>query len=393
MDDHNADELLRRALIEPEASAAVALRVAGLPLCESLTVVFHGRRDLGTIQTYVARGRHGAGDAPSPPSDLMRVPCDLDLGDAEDREEAERAVRRAGHARCATRSSAPTPCSTSGASRSRTSPTPACRSTAASTSASTRPPTGCCRPRCGAGDSRSSSPPCAAPARWPRAARRWASPACSRTSPACTRCPTTPSAASRTSSTSPPTTPAGWRTRSSARSASRPALPRAQRLRRRLTAALAVVRRCPGAPAITAIVFGAFVFLSISLLLTKALVGSGNERARGARRPARPGGAATPRACSRRLPACARDRTCARLVADRAERLARPGQVEILNYTPSVQVALTDRRGVARVAWRTPSARFPVVQCVVVERQGPLTGGGVELVSVSNPIGSEASCD
>src|SRR6188472_4044690 len=57
MDDHHADELLRRALIEPEASAAVALRVGGLPVCESLTVVFHGRRDLGTIQTYVTHGR------------------------------------------------------------------------------------------------------------------------------------------------------------------------------------------------------------------------------------------------------------------------------------------------------------------------------------------------
>src|SRR5688500_8266865 len=86
MDDHHADELLRRALIEPEASAAVALRVGDLPVCESLTVVFHGRRDIGTIQTYVARGRHGAGDALQP-GDLMRVPCDLDLGDAEDRED------------------------------------------------------------------------------------------------------------------------------------------------------------------------------------------------------------------------------------------------------------------------------------------------------------------
>jgi hypothetical protein len=89
MDEHHADELLRRALIEPEASAAVALRVAGLPVCESLTVVFHGRRDLGTIQTYVARGRHGAGTALGA-GELMRVPCDLDLGGAEDREEAER---------------------------------------------------------------------------------------------------------------------------------------------------------------------------------------------------------------------------------------------------------------------------------------------------------------
>ena len=87
MDDH-ADDLLRRALIDAEASAAVALRVQGLPLCEALTVVFHGRRDLGTIQTYVAHGGRGAGTSVSA-GDLMRVPCDLDLGAAGDREEAE----------------------------------------------------------------------------------------------------------------------------------------------------------------------------------------------------------------------------------------------------------------------------------------------------------------
>lgn len=88
MDDHQSDDLLRRALLDAAASAAVALKVGGLPVCESVTVVFHGREDLGTIQTYVAPGRHGAGDA-LPASALMRVPCDLDLGDAEDREEAE----------------------------------------------------------------------------------------------------------------------------------------------------------------------------------------------------------------------------------------------------------------------------------------------------------------
>ena len=89
MDDHHGEDLLRRALIDPEASAAVALRVSGVPLCDSLTVVFHGRKDLGTIQTYVTPGARGAGDALGV-DQLMRVPCDLDLGEAEDREEAER---------------------------------------------------------------------------------------------------------------------------------------------------------------------------------------------------------------------------------------------------------------------------------------------------------------
>ncbi len=88
MDEH-ADDLLRRALIDAEAAASVALRVAPLTLSETLTVVFHGRRDLGTIQTYIAHGGRGAGDAVGK-DELLRVPLDLDLAEAEDREEAER---------------------------------------------------------------------------------------------------------------------------------------------------------------------------------------------------------------------------------------------------------------------------------------------------------------
>src|ERR671921_2676776 len=90
MEHHeHADDLLRRALLDSEATAAVALRVSGLPLCDELTVVFHGRRDLGTIQTYVTNGGHGAGAAVGA-DELLRVPCDLDLAGAEDRDEAER---------------------------------------------------------------------------------------------------------------------------------------------------------------------------------------------------------------------------------------------------------------------------------------------------------------
>src|SRR5215207_5448404 len=88
MNEDHSDDLLKRALIDAEAAASVALRVTPLTLSETLTVVFHGRRDLGTIQTYVAHGGRGAGDAVGK-DELMRVPCDLDLAEAEDREEAE----------------------------------------------------------------------------------------------------------------------------------------------------------------------------------------------------------------------------------------------------------------------------------------------------------------
>jgi len=96
MDEHDrepeqhddAEELLRRALIDADRSAAVALKVEGLALSHALTVVFHGRSDLGTVQTYVANGGHGAGTALGA-GDLLRVPCDLDLGEAESLIEAE----------------------------------------------------------------------------------------------------------------------------------------------------------------------------------------------------------------------------------------------------------------------------------------------------------------
>jgi hypothetical protein len=84
-----AEELLRRALLDDSSAIAVSLCVGGLPVSEAVTVIFHGRRDLGTLQTYVACGSRGAGSTVAA-SELLRVPCDLDLADAFDRDEAER---------------------------------------------------------------------------------------------------------------------------------------------------------------------------------------------------------------------------------------------------------------------------------------------------------------
>jgi hypothetical protein len=86
--ENSAEDLLRRALLDDSAAVAVSLKVGGLPLSESVTVIFHGRRDLGTLQTYVTRGSRGAGTTIAA-SEMLRVPCDLDLADADDRAEAE----------------------------------------------------------------------------------------------------------------------------------------------------------------------------------------------------------------------------------------------------------------------------------------------------------------
>src|SRR5215218_7162911 len=77
-DEGHSEDLLRRALIDETDAAAVALRVEPLALCDALTVIFHGRRDLGTIQTYIAHGGLGTGSAVGA-SELLRVPCDTDL--------------------------------------------------------------------------------------------------------------------------------------------------------------------------------------------------------------------------------------------------------------------------------------------------------------------------
>lgn len=85
----DAEELLKRALLDAASAVSVSLRIDHLPLSEAVTVIFYARRDLGTLQTYLTPGSRGAGATVSP-SELLRVPCDLDLADAADREDAER---------------------------------------------------------------------------------------------------------------------------------------------------------------------------------------------------------------------------------------------------------------------------------------------------------------
>ncbi len=85
----SAEELLRRALLDDSTAVTVSLRIDGLPVSEAITVIFYARRDLGTLKTYLTPGSHGAGSVLAADA-LMRVPCDLDLADAEDREDAER---------------------------------------------------------------------------------------------------------------------------------------------------------------------------------------------------------------------------------------------------------------------------------------------------------------
>ena len=139
-----------------------------------------------------------------------------------------------------------------------------------------------------------------------------------------------------------------------------------------------------------AVAFAAFLFLGASALLARALTGAGAERTR-VLELLQAQARGDDRAVLGMLPACREQPACAEVTSERVRELRRPGRVEILTYSPSVQVALTRRLGSGRVAWRAGTGPT-VVQCVRVRREGPLTGGGVELLAVSAPVGGEEGC-
>ena len=136
--------------------------------------------------------------------------------------------------------------------------------------------------------------------------------------------------------------------------------------------------------------FGVFVFLGLSFLLARGLTGSSTERGKVLELvEAQARGDA--RAVLAMLPACDAEPACKRITAQRVAELRRPGAVEILNYEPSTRLSLTRKTGSGRVAWRAGES-LPVVQCVRVRREGPLTGGGVTLLAVSKPIELDGAC-
>jgi hypothetical protein len=90
-------------------------------------------------------------------------------------------------------------------------------------------------------------------------------------------------------------------------------------------------------------------------------------------------------------PKCAKDAACNAATRAFAGKLKRPGQVQVLQYQPSVQMPLEAVIGTGRLAWRAGQG-LPVVQCLRVQRQGPLTGGAVEVLAVSAPIGNQSAC-
>jgi hypothetical protein len=141
---------------------------------------------------------------------------------------------------------------------------------------------------------------------------------------------------------------------------------------------------------ILVLAFCAFFVLAVGFLLARAFGATSTERAE-VLALVRAEAAGDAAAVLRALPACAAEPACAAITRERVAALRRPGRVELLAYEPSVRFPLTEQTGTARVAWRAGRG-LPVVQCVRVHRQGPLSGAAVELLAVSAPIGPETEC-
>jgi hypothetical protein len=133
-----------------------------------------------------------------------------------------------------------------------------------------------------------------------------------------------------------------------------------------------------------------FLFIAVSAMLARAFSATNTERSR-VLEIARAEAHGNAGAVLRATPACAAQPACVAATRDFVPKLVKPGAVEILQYRPSVNLPLTSQTATGRVAWRA-GTNLPVVQCVRVRRQGPVSGAGVEVLSVSAPIGNEAAC-
>ena len=144
------------------------------------------------------------------------------------------------------------------------------------------------------------------------------------------------------------------------------------RTRRRVAIALAVV-----------------AFLAVSAIVARWLQADNAERAK-VERLLTAQGRGDASAMAREIEDC--DAACRASLDGLAERLSRPGELEIVRYDSQTAHALGGATGPTRVVWQLPGT-LPTVQCVGVRRTGNvLTGPGVTLVGLSAPIGREASC-
>ena len=367
-------------------SAAVALRVGGLPLCDTLTVVFHGRRDLGTIQTYVAHGGRGAGSAVAagraaarplrPRPRRRRGPR---RGRGALRRAGRRAARRARRRRHGARRLAR---AARGAGRATRVAVDRRIALDVRLPAHRLLPAALVAPEqqivvtavCGARPLAEGRPPMGIACAQQDVARVYPLPddpercledfleLAAEHARRVGRAARAPGGLGRSAS---------WSSRGDDFHADRLSdPPRCARAVRR------VPRRSPRSR------FGVFVFLGISFLLARALTGAGAERVDACSTSLRAQARGDADAVLARMPACAqRAGLRARPTRDRvAQPQAARARSRSSSYRPSVQADADAPRPAPAASRGGRGDGLPVVQCVQVRRDGPLTGGGVELL-------------
>jgi hypothetical protein len=94
----------------------------------------------------------------------------------------------------------------------------------------------------------------------------------------------------------------------------------------------------------------------------------------------------------RRIDGCRADPACVGRITAQVARLRTTGRVRIVRVDDVANLSLGSRTDTARVVWKA-GTRLPTVQCVRVRRAGnPVAGYDIDVLSLTPPIGREASC-
>ena len=137
------------------------------------------------------------------------------------------------------------------------------------------------------------------------------------------------------------------------------------------------------------IVLGVLAFLAVSGLVARWLAADGDERAR-IERLLEAQGREDVGAMAGELAHC--DAACRARLEEIADRVARPGALEIVRYDSRTARALGPETAPTRVVWQLPGS-LTTVQCVLVRRTGTfLSGPRVTLLRLSAPIAREGAC-
>jgi hypothetical protein len=142
---------------------------------------------------------------------------------------------------------------------------------------------------------------------------------------------------------------------------------------------------------IASIVLGVVLFVIISVLVARA-IGVGDAQTAAITDLVKAEAAGDTTRVIALIEGCQKDAACRARTAALTAALRHPGNVSVVDMTPSVNVAVTGSTGTARVAWLAGSS-LPRVQCIRVRNAGSVFSGfEIELLRVSARQPSDASC-